>query len=71
MTTQEIIQQLKSLGLDPAQPDITRLDDDRIMDLLKALESRKGDPEAAAYVLAMNSAINQMDSLGYVRPDAD
>ena len=71
MTTPEIIRDLKALGLDPARPDITKLDDDRIMDLLKALESRKGDPEASAYVLAMNSAINQLDSLGYVRQDAD
>jgi hypothetical protein len=69
METLQIIGELKALGLDPAQPDLEKLDDDRIQDLLKALELKKGDKLAADYILAMNNAINQLDTLGYVRPE--
>jgi hypothetical protein len=71
METLQIIGELKALGLDPASPDMTKFDDERIMGLLKALEGRKNDPIAADYILAMNNAINQLDSLGYVKPDRD
>jgi hypothetical protein len=71
METTDIIRQLKELGLDPAQPDLGKLDDARIHGLLKALETKRGDPLAAEYLLAMNTAINQLDSLGYVKAAAD
>ncbi len=70
METSQIINELKCLGLNPANPDLNKFDDERIMGLLKALELKQNDPEAASYVLAMSHAINQLDSVGYVKTES-
>ena len=68
METQNIIQELKSLGLDPANLDISRLDEDRVQQLLDSLVLDGPDQLATDYLLAMNEAINRAEAPNF-HPD--
>ena len=70
METQNIINELKTLGLDPANIDITRLNEDRIKTLLDALSACNADPLASEYLMAMNDAFNRADAPRFM-PDFD
>lgn len=62
MDTQALIRELKSLGLDPAQLDIEKMQEDRIAGLLEQLALRRGDAAAQDYLRAMADAANRAEA---------